>query len=186
MVLNARDAADRGARIMTRTAVVSARRDGGLWEVDVAGCARPASVDDIRRGMLVNAAGPWVDRCCGTRSARTRRSNVRLVQGSHIVVRKKFDDPRAYFFQNPDGRIIFAIPYEDDFTLIGTTDRDYNGDPADVRITEAEIDYLCARGQRIFRRAGDAAAISSGPIPASGRSTTTAPRRRRRRRATTC
>jgi glycerol-3-phosphate dehydrogenase len=72
------------------------------------------------------------------------------VQGSHIVVRRKFDDPRAYFFQNADGRIIFAIPYEEEFTLIGTTDQDYAGDPHDVKITEAEIDYLCAAASEYF------------------------------------
>ncbi len=75
---------------------------------------------------------------------------MRLVQGSHIVVTKKFDDPRAYFFQNRDGRIIFAIPYEDDFTLIGTTDQDFVGDPGDVRITEGEIDYLCNAASEYF------------------------------------
>ena len=76
--------------------------------------------------------------------------NVRLVQGSHIVVKKKFDDPRAYFFQNTDGRIIFAIPYEQDFTLIGTTDQDYHGNPAEVKISDAEIDYLCAAASEYF------------------------------------
>jgi glycerol-3-phosphate dehydrogenase len=75
---------------------------------------------------------------------------VRLVQGSHIVVRKKFADPRSYFFQNNDGRIIFAIPYEDDFTLIGTTDQDYKGDPAKVAITESETAYLCAAASEYF------------------------------------
>jgi glycerol-3-phosphate dehydrogenase len=76
--------------------------------------------------------------------------NVRLVQGSHIVIRKKYDDPRAYFFQNADGRLVFAIPYEDDFTLIGTTDRDFDRDPAEVRISEAETDYLCAAASEYF------------------------------------
>jgi glycerol-3-phosphate dehydrogenase len=78
-------------------------------------------------------------------------SNVRLVQGSHIVIRKKFSDARAYFFQNNDGRIFFAIPYEDEFTLIGTTDQDYKGDPADVAISDAEIDYLCAGASEYFK-----------------------------------
>jgi glycerol-3-phosphate dehydrogenase len=76
--------------------------------------------------------------------------NVRLVQGSHIVVRKKYDDPRAYFFQHKDGRIIFAIPYEDDFTLIGTTDQDYVGDPREAKISDAETDYLCAAASEYF------------------------------------
>jgi len=75
---------------------------------------------------------------------------VRLVQGSHIVVPKKFDDPRAYFFQNKDGRIIFAIPYEDDFTLIGTTDQDYRGDPHAVKISDAEVGYLCDAASEYF------------------------------------
>ena len=71
-------------------------------------------------------------------------------RGSHIVVRRKFDDPRAYFFQNADGRIIFAIPYEEDFTLIGTTDQDYDGDPKDVAISDSEVDYLCAAASGVF------------------------------------
>ena len=78
-------------------------------------------------------------------------SNVRLVQGSHIVVRKKFSDSRAYFFQNNDGRIFFAIPYEEEFTLIGTTDQDYKGDPANVVISDGEIDYLCAGASEYFQ-----------------------------------
>jgi glycerol-3-phosphate dehydrogenase len=78
------------------------------------------------------------------------RRNVRLVQGSHIVVKKKFEGPRAYFFQNPDNRIIFAIPYEQDFTLIGTTDRDFEGDPKDVKISQGEIDYLCSAASEYF------------------------------------
>jgi glycerol-3-phosphate dehydrogenase len=80
-------------------------------------------------------------------------AKVRLVQGSHIVVRKLYAHDRCYFFQNPDGRIIFAIPYEDDFTLIGTTDQDYVGDPGEVRASEAEIDYLCAAASRYFKNA---------------------------------
>ena len=79
--------------------------------------------------------------------------NVRLVQGSHIVVPKKFDDPRAYFFQNKDGRIIFAIPYEDDFTLIGTTDRDFKGDPADVQDHRGRDRLSVRRRERVFRGA---------------------------------
>src|SRR5690606_24517285 len=104
----------------------------------------------VRARLLVNAAGPWIDEVLGDAMGRGGGHNVRLVQGSHIVVRKKFDDPRAYFFQNPDGRIVFAIPYEEDFTLIGTTDRDYDGDPRDVRISDEETDYLCAAASEYF------------------------------------
>lgn len=103
--------------------------------------------------MLVNAAGPWVDKVLSGVFGRKDVHNVRLVQGSHIIVRRKFSDPRAYFFQNPDNRIIFAIPYERDFTLIGTTDRDYKGDPAKVRISEEEISYLCSAASDYFNEA---------------------------------
>jgi glycerol-3-phosphate dehydrogenase len=149
VVLNARDAADRGARIMARTRVVSARREGGRWAIEIENTATGAR-ETIRARMLVNAAGPWVDRVLSEAVGNNDVRNVRLVQGSHIVVKKKFDDPRAYFFQNPDGRIMFAIPYQDEFTLIGTTDRDFTGNPADVRISDAEIDYLCKAASEYF------------------------------------
>nr|WP_275785512.1 glycerol-3-phosphate dehydrogenase [Rhizobium gei] len=149
VVLNAKDAAIKGARIMTRSRVVSAERDGGLWVVKVEDRATGV-VDLFRARMLVNAAGPWVDVVLSNAVRRNNVHNVRLVQGSHIVVKKKFDDPRAYFFQNPDSRIIFAIPYETDFTLIGTTDNDFNGDPKNIRITEGEINYLCDAASEYF------------------------------------
>ncbi len=101
--------------------------------------------------MLVNAAGPWVDQVLAGAFGRNNVHNVRLVQGSHIIVRKKFTDPRAYFFQNPDNRIIFAIPYEGEFTLIGTTDRDYTEDPKDVRISPEEVSYLCDAASEYFQ-----------------------------------
>ncbi|WP_315920202.1 glycerol-3-phosphate dehydrogenase [Mesorhizobium sp. SP-1A] len=149
VALNARDAADRGAVIRTRTKVVSALREEGLWTVTLQDM-RTGQRDQVRARLLVNAAGPWVDHVLATAIDHPKAHNVRLVQGSHIVVRKKFDDPRAYFFQNRDGRIIFAIPYEEEFTLIGTTDRDFPGDPHDVRISEDEIDYLCAAASEYF------------------------------------
>ncbi|HHZ07966.1 MAG TPA: glycerol-3-phosphate dehydrogenase [Rhizobiales bacterium] len=149
VVLNARDAADRGARIMTRTKVVGARRAGALWLVKVEDLAT-GRAREIAARALVNAAGPWVDRVLSESVGQRDVRNVRLVQGSHIVVPRKFDDPRAYFFQNRDGRIIFAIPYEEEFTLIGTTDQDYVGDPAKAAISEQEIDYLCAAASEYF------------------------------------
>ncbi|MCR5855835.1 glycerol-3-phosphate dehydrogenase [Mesorhizobium sp. J428] len=149
VVLNARDAADRGATIRTRAKVTSARRDGGLWRVTVAD-TRSGATEEVRAKLLVNAAGPWVDNVLSGSVGQNDVHNVRLVQGSHIVVRKKFSDLRAYFFQNRDGRIIFSIPYEDDFTLIGTTDQDYQGDLAKVAITDKEIDYLCAAASEYF------------------------------------
>ena len=149
VVLNARDAADRGATIATRCRVVSARREAGAWTIELA-AEGGTSKRTVRARLLVNAAGPWVDEVLAGVAGRNAAHNVRLVQGSHIVIRRKFDDPRAYFFQNGDGRIIFAIPYEDDYTLIGTTDRDYEGDPAGVRISDDEIDYLCAAASEYF------------------------------------
>ena len=148
VVLNARDAADRGAIIRTRTKVTAARRENGHWVVKTENL-RSGAVQEIKARLIVNAAGPWVDRVLAETVGQDVH-NVRLVQGSHIVVRKKFDDPRAYFFQNKDGRIIFAIPYEDDFTLIGTTDQDYDGDPRSARISQTEIDYLCNAASEYF------------------------------------
>lgn len=149
VVLNARDAADRGAIVRTRTKVVGARRDGEGWIVTVENLCTHET-EEVRARLLVNAAGPWVDQVLSATVGMNDVHNVRLVQGSHIVVRKKFDDPRAYFFQNNDGRIIFAIPYEEDFTLIGTTDRDYVGDLSDVKISDAETDYLCNAASEYF------------------------------------
>ena len=149
VVLNARDAADRGATIRTRARVTDARREDGVWTVTVEDAVTGAA-STVRARLLVNAAGPWIDAVLSRALGRADARNVRLVQGSHIVVPRKFDDPRAYFFQNRDGRIVFAIPFEDDFTLIGTTDRDYDGDPGAVAITEAETDYLCAAASEYF------------------------------------
>ncbi|TPM37105.1 glycerol-3-phosphate dehydrogenase [Mesorhizobium sp. B2-3-4] len=149
VALNARDAADRGATIRTRTKVVGARRENGLWTIKIED-VRTGETEEVKARLLVNAAGPWVDHVLSGVVGLNDVHNVRLVQGSHIVIAKKFDDPRAYFFQNRDGRIIFAIPYEDEFTLIGTTDQDYPGDPHDVKISETEIDYLCAAASEYF------------------------------------
>ncbi|MBY5838444.1 glycerol-3-phosphate dehydrogenase (plasmid) [Rhizobium leguminosarum] len=150
VVLNARDAADKGAQIMPRTKVVSARRENGLWQIETTDTVSGRN-DSHQARMLVNAAGPWVDHVIRSAFGQNEAHHVRLVQGSHIVVKKKFDDVRAYFFQNPDNRIIFAIPYEGDFTLIGTTDRDYTADPKDVRISEEETAYLCNAASEYFK-----------------------------------
>ncbi|WP_312223144.1 glycerol-3-phosphate dehydrogenase [Rhizobium rhizoryzae] len=149
VVLNARDAANRGARIFNRAKVVSARRDGGIWNVTLRH-AETGETSSIQARMLVNAAGPWVDQVLNGVMGKNNAHNVRLVQGSHIIVRKKFNHSRAYFFQNPDNRIFFAIPYEGEFTLIGTTDRDYKEDPKDVRISAEEITYLCNAASEYF------------------------------------
>ena len=149
VVLNARDAANRGADVRVRTRVISAEDDNGTWKVRIQNLLT-GETETVRARYLVNAAGPWVDHVISGVLGQNDVHNVRLVKGSHIVVRRKFDDPRAYFFQNADGRIIFAIPYEEDFTLIGTTDQDYDGDPKDVAISDGEVDYLCAAASEYF------------------------------------
>ncbi len=112
---------------------------------------RTGAENEVEARLLVNAAGPWVDRVLQGPLAHKAPHHVRLVQGSHIVVPRLYEHDRCYIFQNADGRIVFAIPYEDDFTLIGTTDRDYEGDPAEVAITNEEIVYLCAAANEYFR-----------------------------------
>ncbi|KAF0674988.1 glycerol-3-phosphate dehydrogenase [Profundibacterium mesophilum] len=151
VALNARDAELRGARVMTRTKVVSAERENGLWTVtceDIDSGARSTA----RARALVNAGGPWVEDVIRNTLRINSSEGVRLVRGSHIVTRRLFDHDKAYFFQGEDGRIIFAIPYESDFTLIGTTDKDHRGDPKAAECTDEEIDYLCAFASSYFKK----------------------------------
>jgi glycerol-3-phosphate dehydrogenase len=170
VVLNARDAADRGADIRTRSRVTKAERSNGLWKITLARTALHDAPGEtvIKARLLVNAGGPWVDKVLRDALGREEAHNIRLVEGSHIIVKRKYDDPRAFFFQNRDGRVIFAIPYEDDFTRIGTTDRDYDGDPSDVVIADEEIDYLCAAASEYFAepvRREDVVATYAGVRP---------------------
>jgi len=148
VVLNALDAAEHGAFIRTRSEVTGLRRDGGMWYIDVAG--QPP----VRARAVVNAAGPAVLDLLGRMRGHQPRAgeSIRLVRGSHIVVRKMFDTPQAYFCQNPDGRIFFAIPYEDDFTLIGTTDADHKGTLDKIEATPEEIAYICDSANNYFRQ----------------------------------
>jgi len=150
VVLNARDAADKGAAVHVRTKVTSVRRDAGGFVVELDG---EGGRQTVRAKLVVNAAGPWVDDVITGAMGKNGAHNVRLVKGSHIVVHKLYDHDRCYIFQNADGRIIFAIPYEDDFTLIGTTDEDYEGDPKDVKISDKETDYLLSAASEYFARA---------------------------------
>jgi glycerol-3-phosphate dehydrogenase len=146
VVLNARDAADRGADIRTRTEVTKLARADGSWQIAL------STGETVRAKAIANAAGPSVLDLLQRVEAHKRDSDevIRLVRGSHIVVRKRFDSPQAFFFQNPDGRIFFAIPYEDDFTLIGTTDADHKpGDPMEA--SAEEIAYLCAGASEYLR-----------------------------------
>jgi glycerol-3-phosphate dehydrogenase len=159
VVLNALDAAERGARILPRTRFVSAVAAGdGTWTATCEDrCA--ARRFSLRCRAIVNAAGPWVEPVL--RQVQLHRhagSQVRLVKGSHIVVRKLYDGEHAYTLQHPDGRVVFAIPYEDEFTVIGTTDVAYAGDPGSAAISAEETGYLCGTISRYFpgRRPGPA------------------------------
>lgn len=142
VVLNARDAEARGARILPRAKVVSARREGDLWAIELAHA--DGRRETARARALVNAGGPWVADVISGVLRINSSEKVRLVRGSHIVTRRLFEHDRCYIFQGGDGRIVFAIPYETDFTLIGTTDRDHEGGPEQAHATEDEIDYLCS------------------------------------------
>lgn len=152
VVLNAMDAAARGARILTRTRCVSAQRSNGLWQAQLQ--QADGSEIAVTARAIVNAAGPWAAQFAGSVAASGEKTSaLRLIKGSHIVVPRLFEHAYAYIFQNPDKRIIFAIPYQDEFTLIGTTDLEYQGDPAKVGIDQDEIDYLCQASSRYFKRA---------------------------------
>jgi len=144
VALNAQDAVERGATVDTRTQAVQAEwGSDGIWHLVVEDAATKAR-HMIKARILVNAGGPWVQEILTQRAGVEAKAHVRLVQGSHIVVPRLYQHDHAYTFQHGDGRVIFVIPYQNDFTLIGTTDRDYEGDPSAVRATLEEIDYLCA------------------------------------------
>jgi glycerol-3-phosphate dehydrogenase len=151
VVLAASDAAEHGRRSRTRTRCVDAVRNPTHWRF-ARRCRRPAARAAGAR-VLVNAAGPWAAELRGGPADFARRKALRLVKGSHIVVPKLFDHDHAYIFQNPDKRIIFAIPYEGDFTLIGTTDVEHRGPVGAARIDAAETAYLCEQASRYFERA---------------------------------
>ncbi|WP_010090756.1 glycerol-3-phosphate dehydrogenase [Burkholderia ubonensis] len=150
VVLNALDAKERGAEILTRTRLVSAERVGDEWEARLQ--LADGSISVVRARAIANAAGPWVGDVLHGALGRGAQHSVRLVKGSHIITRRLFDHDHAYIFQNPDKRIIFAIPYERDFTLIGTTDVEYTNDPAKVAIDGNETQYLCESINRYFKR----------------------------------
>ncbi|MFO1218813.1 MAG: glycerol-3-phosphate dehydrogenase [Burkholderiaceae bacterium] len=148
VVLNAVDAAAHGARVHTRTRCVHARAEGGAWRVQLEGDGGAPPVLTCR--AIVNAAGPWAAQFLHGALGKTDTKALRLVKGSHVVVLRIFTHDHAYIFQNADGRIIFAIPYEERFTLIGTTDVEWHGEPAAVRIDDGEIAYLCEQASRYF------------------------------------
>jgi len=156
VVLNALDAQARGAEVLTRTRCVNAKRDAEGWTATLLGA--DGNKRTLRARAVVNAAGPWAESFLrgvaqSARGETLATKSLRLVKGSHIVVPRLFEHDHAYIFQNPDKRIIFAIPYQDEFTLIGTTDIELTGDdPGAARIAQEEIDYLCTQASRYFEK----------------------------------
>jgi glycerol-3-phosphate dehydrogenase len=146
VALNAVAAAEQGATILTRTGFTSARREGDRWL---------ATLDDggqVAARAIVNTAGPWVGQVLHDMAGAHTERPPRLVKGSHILVPRIYEGEHAYIFQNDDKRIVFAIPYERDFTVIGTTDKPFEGDPAAPKIDPDEIDYLCRAVNRYFAK----------------------------------
>ena len=149
VVLNAVDAANRGADIRTRTEVVSVKTGKAGYEAKI---RQNGKLKTIKAKAIVNSAGPWVDEVLGKIKRTTNEQSLRLVKGSHIVTKKCFEGDFAFIFQNADNRIIFVIPYEQDYTLIGTTDVPYNPSEGEVKISQDEIDYLCNAASEYFEK----------------------------------
>jgi glycerol-3-phosphate dehydrogenase len=150
VVLNALDAKERGATVRTRCRFVAAEPAEGIWRATIEPEGGPAETASAR--ILVNAAGPWVDEVLRKGLRRSGPRNLRLVKGSHIVVPRLHEGEHAYILQNPDRRIVFVIPYEGRFSLIGTTDLFFEGDPAGVAVTPEETAYLCEAANRFLAR----------------------------------
>ena len=167
VVLNAVDAARRGAEVLTRTACVSARRDQGDWLVSLRD-VESGALREVRARAIVNAAGPWVEQVLGSVAGVNARRHVRLVKGSHIILKRWWNGDHGYVLQAHDKRLIFVNPYFDDLALVGTTDVPYGERPEDVAIDGGEVDYLLAILNRYFRTelsAGDVITAYSGVRP---------------------
>ncbi|MGQ4613844.1 glycerol-3-phosphate dehydrogenase [Acinetobacter junii] len=149
VVLNAMHAHEKGADVVTRTRCLSAQRVEGYWVVEL---ENAQGLFKIKAKALVNAAGPWVAQFIKQDLELKSPYGIRLIQGSHIVVPKLYEGDKAFIMQNDDRRIVFAIPYLDQYTMIGTTDREYQGDPSKVQITQAETDYLLEVSNAHFKK----------------------------------
>jgi D-erythritol 1-phosphate dehydrogenase len=153
VVVNALDAARRGARILVGVECRSATRQNGAWHIEL------SSGERMQARAVVNAAGPWVKEVLNQRIGQVTRDSLRLVKGSHIVLPKLYEGEHAFILQNDDRRVVFMIPYEGRFTLLGTTDVDFDGDAASVEASDAEVDYLCRAAGRYLARAPTAAEV---------------------------
>ena len=150
VVLNAIDARERGAQILTRWRCTQARRQGKGWQVRLESAG--GAVREVQARALVNAAGPWASQFLSQHAGQADAKTLRLVKGSHIVVRRLFEHDHAYILQSPDRRIIFMIPYEGEFTLIGTTDVDHRGALGEAKVDASEIAYLCEQVNHYLAR----------------------------------
>ncbi|WP_260928740.1 glycerol-3-phosphate dehydrogenase [Novosphingobium sp. 9] len=148
VALNAMDAAARGARIETRTRMTDAVSENGEWLATLE--TKAGETRKVRAKMMINAAGPWVDKVLGRIGRAKNDRGVRLVKGSHMILPKLYEGDHAFMLQNPDRRIVFAIPYEGEFTLVGTTDEPWTEEPGKAEISQHEIDYLCETANRYF------------------------------------
>lgn len=151
VTLNAVDAAERGADVRTRTRVAALRPQEGCWTAELHD-RMTGSTSEVRASIVVNAAGAGVGDVLDMAGFGTGARRLRLVKGSHIIVPRSFEGEHAFILQNPDGRIVFAIPYEDKFTLIGTTDIPWTREQGPPRIEPEEIDYLCQSVNRYLER----------------------------------
>jgi len=150
VVLNAMDAREKGATVFTRTACAGVERLADGWRAKLV--RKDGEQFQVKARCMVNATGPWTADFLQASTPDVKGKTLRLIKGSHIVVKRIFEHDNAYIFQHPDGRIVFAIPYEQDFTLIGTTDLDYRGDTDKVAIDQSEIDYLCELSSYYFNK----------------------------------
>lgn len=155
VVLNALDAQSQGAKIMTRCECTGLRAFEDHWQIEYKNKVT-GKLEKISSSMVVNAAGPWVgdiiDRTDFGVQTPKRSPRIRLIKGSHIIIKKAYEGDHAYVLQQPDGRIVFTLPYEQDYTLIGTTEEEFTGDAYDPRISDAELDYLCEAFSRHFKK----------------------------------
>ena len=151
VVLNARDAADRGAEICVQTTCTDLTAVDDHWQVELRD-NDTGVVSTLKSRAVINAAGPWVESVQKLQIRNKVEHGVRLVKGSHIVVKKLFDHDYTYIFQNADGRVLFAVPYEHHYTLLGTTDIEVTGDPAAVETEQREIDYICEAVSQYFKK----------------------------------
>ncbi|MBX2833595.1 MAG: glycerol-3-phosphate dehydrogenase [Micavibrio sp.] len=140
VVLNALDAAERGAEILTRTKCKTVKPEGKKWEVVL---EKQDGDETIYATAIVNATGPWVRKFLEENDLAQSAPHMRLVKGSHLIVKKLYEGDHSYLFQNDDGRVIFMWPYQDDYTLIGTTEEEFKGSPYEVQASPKEVDYLC-------------------------------------------